>query len=152
MAYFHAFSCGCSHRVALPKHGPRRLVVVDLDDLLDEAIRLMAEDVRAFRKGLAITSVRAAKRAGVSPARYRALESGKVLRSPHNSSELVKVARRLGMESIRASYADEIGRFMILDVSNEGPITVFIDALESDFPGLKDQGHFVTPSRVMTLV
>ena len=112
----------------------------------------MAEDVRAFRKGLAITSARAAKRAHVSLTRYMALERGKVHRSPHNSSELVMVARRLGMESIRATYADEIGQFMNIDLSNKGRITVYIDALESDFPGLKDQGHFVAASNVMSFV
>ena len=41
---------------------------------------------------------------------------------------------------------------MNIDLSNEGPITVFIDALESDFPGLKDQGHFVAASHVMSFV
>ena len=112
----------------------------------------MAEDVRAFRKRLSMTSARAAKRSRVSPSRYRALERGEVPRSPHSSSELVTVARRLGMESIRASYADEIGQYMNIDLSTEGPLTVFIDALESDFSGLMDQGHFVTASQVLALV
>ena len=112
----------------------------------------MAEDVRAFRKGLAMTSARAAKRARVSPSRYRALEGGELFRSPRIFSALVMVARRLGMESIRASYADEIGQYINIDLSNEGPMTVFIDALESDFSGLKDQGHFVTPSHIISLV
>ena len=112
----------------------------------------MAQDVRAFRKGLAITSARAAKRARVSLTRYMALERGKVLRSPHNSSELMTVAQRLGMNSIRATYADEIGQFVNIGLSNDGPITVFIDALESDFPELKDQGHFVAASHVMSFV
>ena len=56
------------------------------------------------------------------------------------------------MESIRASYADEIGQYMKIDLSTEGPLTVFIDALESDFSGLMDQAHFVTASHVMALV
>ena len=99
-----------------------------------------------------MTSARAAKRSRVSPSRYRALERGEVPRSPHSSSELVTVARRLGMESIRASYADEIGQYIKIDLSAEGQLTVFIDALESDFSGLKDQGHFVTASHVMALV
>ena len=119
---------------------------------MEEAIRLLAEDVRAFRKGLAMTSARAAKRVRVSPSRYRALEGGELPRCPHNSSELVMVAQRLGMKSIRATYADEIGQYMNIDLSTEGPLTVFIDALESDFSGLKDQGHFVTASRVMSFV
>ena len=138
--------------VVLRRNGRVSLIGMDLDKFLAEAIRLMAEDVRAFRKGLAITSARAAKRARVSLARYMALERGKVPRSPHNSSELLMVAQRLGMESIRATYADEIGQFMNIDLSNKGLITVSIDALESDFPGLKDQGHFVAASHVMSFV
>ena len=112
----------------------------------------MAEDVRAFRKRLSMTSARAAKQSRVSPSRYRALERGKVPRSPHSSWEFVTVARRLGMESIRASYADEIGQYIKIDLSVEGPLTVFVDALESDFTGLMDDGHFVTASQVFALV
>ena len=112
----------------------------------------MAEDVRAFRKSLSMTSARAAKRSGVSPSRYRALERGEIPRSPHSFPELVTVARCLGMESFRASYADEIGQYIKIDLSVEGQLTVFIDALESDFSGLKDQGHFATASHVMALV
>ena len=41
---------------------------------------------------------------------------------------------------------------MKIDLSIEGLLTVFINELESDFSGLKDQGHFVTASHVMALV
>ena len=112
----------------------------------------MAEDVRAFRKKLSMTSARAAKRARVSPSRYRALERGEVPGSPHSFPKLVTVAQRLGMKSIRISSADEIGQYIKIDLSPKGLQTVFIDALESDYSGLKDQGHYVTASRVMALV
>ena len=112
----------------------------------------MAEDMRRFRKSLPMTSAGAAKRSRISVSRYRALERGEFPRSPRSASELVSVARRLGMETIRVSYADEVGKYIEIDLSTEGRLTVFIDALESDFPGLMDQGHFVTASRVLALV
>ena len=126
--------------------------VIDRTEFLGQAIRLLAEDVRAFRKGLPMTSARAAKRARVSLSRYRALEGGDLSRCAHNSSELVTVAQRLGMQSLRLTYADEIDQYMKIDLSTEGPPTVFIDALESDFSGLKDQGHYVTAFHVMSFV
>ena len=118
---------------------------MDLDELLDEAIPLMAEDVREARARLGITSARAAKQAGLEAARYEALEKGGIRRSRHNASDLVSVARRLGLESVRASYVDEIGQYMRIDLAADGPLTVFIDALEADPAQLKDQGYFVNP-------
>ena len=56
------------------------------------------------------------------------------------------------MESVRATFADEIGQFLNIGLSNERPATVFFEALESDFSGLKDQGHFVAASRVLSFV
>ena len=118
---------------------------MDLDELLNEAIPLMAEDVREARARLGITSARAAKQAGLEAARYEALEKGGIRRSRHNASDLVSVARRLGLESVRASYVDEIGQYMRIDLAADGPLTVFIDALEADPAQLKDQGYFVNP-------
>ncbi len=118
---------------------------MDLDELLEEAVPLMAEDIRAARARLAITSARAAKQAGLEAARYGALEKGSIPRSRHNVSELVSVARRLGLESVRASYVEEIGQSMRIDLSADGPLTVFIDALEADAAQLKEQGYFVSP-------
>ena len=112
----------------------------------------MAEDLRSVRKELAITSARAAKRVHLSPSRYRALETGKVLRTRHNAAQLVTVARALGLQCLRAAYVDETVQYMKLDLSDQGRTTVFVDALESDFAGLKEQGHYVAASLVMSLV
>ena len=110
---------------------------MDLNEFLEEAIQLLAEDVRAASEGLGITSARAAKRARLDPARYRALERGDVVRSRHNAAELVSVGRRLGLESVCASYVEETGHYMRIDLSMDGPLTVFIDSLESDFADLR---------------
>ncbi|MYD96950.1 MAG: helix-turn-helix domain-containing protein [Gammaproteobacteria bacterium] len=50
-------------------------------DLLEEAIPLIAQDIRSARTSLGITSARAAKRAGLSQSRYRDLEAGRMPRS-----------------------------------------------------------------------
>ena len=42
----------------------------------EETMRLVAEDLRATRARLGITSSQAAKRAGLAATRYRALEKG----------------------------------------------------------------------------
>ena len=125
---------------------------MDPHEVLQASIRLMAEDLRSARLASAITSARAAKRAHLSPSRYRALESGNVLRTRHNAAELVTVARRLGLQSLRAAYVDETDQYMKIDLSDPDRATVYVDALESDFAGLKAQGHFVTPSLVMSLL
>ena len=112
----------------------------------------MAEDLRSARLESALTSARAAQRVHLSPSRYRDLEAGNVLRTRHNAAELVTVARRLGLRSLRAAYVDEIDQYLKIDLSDPDRATVYLDALESDFAGLKAQGHFVTPSLVMSLV
>ena len=112
----------------------------------------MAEDVRRARTELAITSARAAKRVRLSPSRYRALETGKILRTRHNAAELLNVARRLGLNCLRTGHIDDIGQYMKVDLSKAPEVTLYVDALESDVAGLKDQGHFVAASRVMSFV
>ena len=82
-----------------------------------KTIRLVAEDLRAARARMGITSGQAARRAGVAAARYRALEKGSVPSSQHILRELVSVCRRLDMESVRVAYVEEIGQFANIDLS-----------------------------------
>ena len=70
-----------------------------------ETIRLMAEDLRAARARLGITSGQAARRAGVAAARYRKLEKGRVPSSQYILRQLYSVCRRLDMKSVRVNYA-----------------------------------------------
>ena len=56
----------------------------DIDQFLEEAIPLIAEDLKSARTRLDITSARAAKHAGISWSRYRCLETGKVPRNKQN--------------------------------------------------------------------
>ena len=124
---------------------------MDLEEFLKEAIPLMAEDLGTARAELGITSARAAKRARLSTTRYRALEKGSIRRTAHNAGELVSVAKRMGLKDIRASYLHEIGQYMRIDLSKDGPLTIFIDALDSDTSKLREQGYFVTPHGVLVL-
>ena len=127
-------------------------VAMYLDEFLEEMIPLIAEDLRTARARLGITSARAAKRARLDAARSRALEKGAVQRSQHTIALMVSVARSLSLKSIRASYADEIGQYMRIDLSTDRPLTTFVDNLEVDVTQLKEQGHFVSPYGVLALV
>ena len=129
----------------------RSLAPMGLDELLEEAIPLIAEDIRAARTEMRITSAGAAKRAGLAVARYRALEKGNIRRTSYNAAELVSMARSLRLKSVRASYVAEVRQYMRLDLSTDGPMTVFVDALETDVAQLKQQGYFVSPYRVLAL-
>ena len=65
---------------------------------------------------------------------------------------MVLAARSLGLESVRASYIDEVEQYMKIDLATEGPLKVFVDTLEADVPELEKQGFFVSPNKVLTLV
>ena len=112
----------------------------------------MAEDLRTARARLGITSARAAKRARLDAALYRALEKGAVQRSQHNMALMVSVASSLSLKSIRVSYVDAVGQYMRIGLSTEGPPTTFIDNLEGDVTQLQKQGYFVSPYGVLALV
>ena len=117
----------------------------------DETIRLVTEDLRAARARLGTTSGQAAKRAGVSAARYRALEKGSVSSSQHILRKLVSVCRRLDMESVRVAYVEEIGQYANIDLSRDPwrklP-TAFLDVLEADVAELQDIECFISPAAV----
>ena len=116
-------------------HHPR--APIGLHDFLDEAFPLMAEDLRAARVGLDITSTVAAECAELDPALYRALEEGNVVRNTENVAMMVSAPRCMGLEELRFSYVDELQQYMKLDLSTDGPLTVFIDTLHLDVRELK---------------
>ena len=134
------------------RQGYRSLVPIGLDDLLEEAFRLMAEDLRAARVGLGITSTVAAERADIDPALYRALEEGNVVRNADNADLMVSAAQCLGREEVRFSFVDEVQQYMKIDLSTDGPLTIFVDTLRLDIRDLKEQAMFASPSRVLALV
>ncbi len=117
----------------------------------EENIRLVAEDLRAARARLGITSAQAARRAGVAAARYRALEKGRVPSNQDILRKLVSVCRHLDMESVRVAYVEEIGQYANIDLSREAwrePLTVFLDVLEADVTELQDIECFIRPGAV----
>ena len=117
----------------------------------EETIRLVAEDLRAARARLGITSGQAARRAGVAAARYRALEKGRVPSSQHILRRLVSVCRRLDMESVRVAYVEKIGQYVNIDLSRDArrePPTAFLDVLEADVAELQGIECFISPAAV----
>ena len=49
------------------------------------------------------------------------------------------------------SYVDEIDQYMRVDITENGPFTIFIDTLDSDISKLKGHGHFVSPHLLLAL-
>ena len=131
-------------------HHPR--APIGLHDFLEDAFPLLAEDLRAARVGLDITSTVAAERAELDPALYRALEEGNVVRNTENVALMVSAARFMGLEELRFSYVDELQQYMKVDLSTDGPLTVFIDTLHVDVQELKEQSVFFSPYHVSVLV
>lgn len=120
-----------------------------------ETIRLVAEDLRAARAQLGITSGRAARRAGVAAARYRALKEGRVPNSQYVLRELVSACQRLGMESVRIAYVEEIAQYANIDLSREAwkePLTAFLDMLEADVTELQDIECFISPAAIFAFL
>ena len=117
----------------------------------EETARLVAEDLRAARVRLGITSGQAAKRVGLPNARYRALESGRVRSTQHVLRKLVSACRRLDAESVRVAYVEEMGQYANIDLSRDkwkDPMTAFIDVVEADAGEIQDIGCFVSPDAV----
>ena len=116
-----------------------------------ETIRLVAEDLRAARARLGITSGQAARRAGVVAERYRALEKGRVPSSQYILRKLVSVCRRLDMKSVRVNYVEEFGQYANIDLSRDArrePLTAFLDVLEAGVAELQDIECFISPAAV----
>ena len=123
-----------------------------LHDLLEEALPLMAEDLRVARVGLGLTSTVAAERAELDTALYCALEEGSVASTTDNVGLMMSASRCLGMEAVRFSYLHELQQYMKVDLSTDGPLVVFVDTLSLDIRELKEEEMFVSPSRVLALL
>ena len=134
------------------RRGYRSQVPIGLRDLLDEAFRLMSEDLRATRAGLGISSTVAAERAELDPDLYRSLEEGNVVINADSADLMVTAAQALGREEVRFSFVDAAQQYMKLDLSTDGPLTAFVDTLRLGIGDLKEQGVFVNPCRVLALV
>ena len=133
--------------------GRRSLVPERLSNFLEEMLPLMAEDLRSARIGLGITPAVAAERAELDPDFYGLLEAGNVARNKENVDLMLSTAQFLGMKELRCSYAYEAQQqYMKLDLSTEGPLTLFVDTLRFDARELKEQSLFISPWRVMALV
>ena len=141
-----------SEGVGHGRQGHHPQLPTGLHDFLEEAFPLMAEDLRAARVGLNIALAVAAERAELDPAVYRALEDGNVIRNTENVALMVSAARSMGVEELRFSYVDEMQQYMKMDLSTDGPLTIFIDTLGFDVRDLKEQSVFVSPYHVLTLV
>ena len=116
-----------------------------------QAIRLVAQDLRAARERIGITSNRAARRAGLAATYYRALEKADVPKTDHVLRKLVSVCQRMDMASARIAYIDEIDQYLNLDLSSDpssGRIIVFRDTLEANAARLHDLGCFLSPDTV----
>lgn len=124
----------------------------DLDDLPDEAIPLIAEDLRSHRTRLGLTSARAAKRAGMSWNRYRRLESGQVQRNKQTIAAMYLAAERLGLQAVRVCHLEPVDQYLQVGVGGDDSPTLFIDTLETSVAELKEQGHFLSPHIVLEFV
>ena len=125
---------------------------MNLEEFREEAIPLIAEDIRRGRTELGITSARAAKRLGLSVSRYCALEKGRVPGTQHAVNSMLKAAHRLGLKSVRLTYVPEVGKHISVVLSQGEPFTCFIDSLDGRVPELMKQQYFVTPAHVIGLV
>lgn len=123
-----------------------------LTDLFEEAIPLLAEDLRTARVGLGITPAVAAERAELGPVLYRALEQGSFARNLDNVNLMLTAARRLGMKDARVTYIDEVQQYMKVDLSKEGPLTIFVDTLRLNARDLREQSVFISPSLELAFI
>lgn len=138
-----------AHRSPLP---------TSLHGLLAESFPLLAEDLRAARVGLGITSTRAAELAELDPALYLALEEGTAVGNVENVGLMVSAAKCLGLKEVRFSHLDlsylykAQQQYLKVDLSTDRPLTIFLDTLRLDVRELKEQSVFVSPSQVLALV
>ena len=115
---------------------------------LEEAIHLVAEDLKSARTRLGVTSQKAAKRAGLSIEYYRALERGLVSKSEYVLRKLVSLCRHMDLESVRFCYIDEIDQYANLDLSSDPPsgrVILFLDTLKANVAELEDIRCFLSP-------
>ena len=121
-------------------------------EFLEGASPLIAEDLRAARIQLGITSRMAAERANINPELYLALEEGSAGKNLENLDLLSLAAMRLGLEELRICFVEEVQQqYLKIDLSTDGPPTFFLDTLSLDIRELKEQSLFVSPHQVFHL-
>ena len=70
----------------------------------------------------------------------------------HNAAQLISVARRLGLDSLRMGYVNEIDQHMRLSLTGNKQLTIYVDALDSDLGRLREHGHFLSPHLLLSFV
>ena len=124
-----------------------------MQSLVKNAFPLIAEDIRAARARLGITTSVAAERAQLSPDLYRGLEEGSVVRNVENLRLMVSICQSLGLEEVRFSYFEEVQQqYLKAELTPDGPFVIFCDRLRFDVRELKAEGAFVSPHNVLALV
>ncbi len=125
---------------------------MNLEEFREEAIPLMAEDIRMERRRLGMTSARAAKQIGLSASRYWAVEKGRGPRTEHAVNSMLSAAQRLGLESVRLTHVPEVDKFISVALSHGKQYTCFINSLDGRLSELLKQLYFVNPASVIGLV
>ena len=125
---------------------------MNMDEFLEEAIPLVAEDLRNARVHFGLTSTAAAQQTGIGVSRYRMFESGAACNSAEDLAEMVSVAGHLGLESVRMSYVDLIDQYICVSTAGNGPLAAHFDTLDASVAELREQGHFVSPRQVLDFV
>ena len=124
----------------------------EADELVVEAIPLIAEDLRDARGRLDLTLASAAARAGLSVNRYRMLENGQVRKTEQNFLAMISAAGHLGLESVRVAYVDYVDQYMRVGTAGNVPPTIIVETFDSKVAHLRTHGHFVSPRRVLDFV
>ena len=129
-----------------------------LQDIVDEAVQLIAEDLRIAREGLGISLTEAAERVKLEPWAYRALEEGRGSRDRDSLVVMLAAAARLGLQEVRVTYVEEVDQYSKLSLLGNGdPVSekrpaIFVDKLRLKVDKLKFQEVFINPFQVMEIL
>lgn len=137
----------------VPGHAPESWVPQTkmVQQHMDEAITLIAEDIRNARIGLGVSVKIAAASAKLEPCVYRAIEEGTLSADEMAWDNVWLAARRLGLSELRLSHDADYDFYRKLDISQRGPLTAFIDAVLWNFEKLREEDVWVNPSQVLAL-
>ena len=122
-----------------------------MQQLSDEAVTLITEDIRDARIRLGVSMKVAAASASLEPCVYRAIEEGTHSADGMNLGIVRLVARRLGLKELRIAYVEENNSYIRWDISETGPLTLFVDTSHLDFEKLREEIVWTTPSQILTL-
>ena len=114
-------------------------------------ISVMASEMKRARRGLGISRVDAAERAGLSVAEYARIERGRVPKDGEGFGRMMTVARGLGVGALRLEYLKPYRTHMGVELS-EDRLVVFLERLSSDISGSRAQGYYVSPYNVLRVI